>query len=114
MTPPPVVAPAPVVSGGCESFLPLVSKYDWDVKIMMAIMQAESTCRSDAIGDTQPIAGLLAHSCGLFQIRTLAGRPTCEQLKDPATNIDWAYRIYKGQGLRAWSVFSNGKYTRYL
>ena len=80
----------------------------------MAIMQAESGCTTAAVGDNYPIAGVHAASCGLFQIRTLAGRPDCESLKNPETNIDWAYKIYSGQGLRAWSVFTNGKYLKYL
>lgn len=105
---------APVAVGGCEAFRAIVSEFDWDVRIMMAIMEAETHCRPDAVGDNYVIAGLYAPSCGLFQIRTLQGRPSCEALKDPRTNVEWAHKIYKGQGLRAWSVFTNGKYQRYL
>lgn len=81
---------------------------------MMAIMEAETHCRADAVGDNFVIAGLYAPSCGLFQIRTLAGRPDCETLKNPETNVEWAYKIYTGQGLKAWSVYTNGKYAGYL
>ena len=78
-------------------------------------MQAESGCNQNAVGDTSPINGLLAHSCGLFQVRTLAGRPSCEQLKDPATNIQWAYKISgNGSNWRPWSVFTNGKYLKHM
>ena len=38
--------------GGCERFQPLLEKYDWDVRIMKAIMQAESSCNENATGDT--------------------------------------------------------------
>lgn len=81
---------------------------------MMAIMEAESGCISGKIGDNYPINGLLAPSCGLLQVRTLEGRPSCDQLKDPHTNIEWAHKIYTGQGLRAWSVFLSGKYLKFM
>lgn len=109
---PQVTRPAPV---GCEPYRSLVSKYDWNVQIAMAVMQAESSCNPSAVGDTNPINGLLAHSCGLFQVRTLKGRPSCEALKDPATNVEWAYRVYLGRGsFKPWSVFTSGKYLRFL
>lgn len=109
-------------TGGCEQYRQIMNKYDWDVRVMMAVMEAESynapakiSCDSQVEGDTWPIAGVLAHSCGLLQVRTIAEwRGTCEQLKDPEFNIDIAYKIYKGQGLTAWSVYSNGKYLKYL
>lgn len=99
---------------GCEAHRDEIAKYDWNVDLMVAIMKAESGCRTTAVGDNYPIRGLHAPSCGLFQIRTLGGRPSCEALKDPATNIAWAYRIYQGQGLGAWSVYSSGKYKAHL
>lgn len=103
-----VVAPAPVSPPqppvGCENYRGLMAQYNWNVNVAAAICQAESGGRPFAVGDDYPINGLHAPSCGLFQIRTLAGRPTCEALKDPATNIAWAYRIYLGQGYKAWSV----------
>lgn len=76
---------------------------------------AESGCNSDAVGDNYPINGLLAPSCGLYQIRTLQGRPTCEQLHDPAINIEWAYKISNGgSNWNPWSVFTNGKYLGFM
>lgn len=99
---------------GCEAHRSEIAKYDWNVNLMMAIMKAESGCRANAVGDNYPIRGLHAPSCGLMQIRSLSGRPSCEALKDPATNIAWAYRIYQGQGLKAWSVYTNGKYKSHL
>ena len=99
---------------GCEEYRSEISKYDWDVNLMMAIMKAESGCRTNAVGDDYPIGGVHAVSCGLFQVRSIGTRPSCSALKDPATNIAWAYRIYQGQGLKAWSVYSNGKYKAHL
>jgi hypothetical protein len=74
------------------------------VNTMIAIMEAESHCNASAVGDNYPINGVHAVSCGLLQIRTLDSRPSCDQLKDPATNIAWGYKIYTSQGYRAWSV----------
>jgi len=94
--------PQPII--GCEQYRLLLSQYDWNVNVMQAIMKAESSCSTNAVGDNYPINGIHAVSCGLLQIRTLASRPSCDQLKDPATNIAWGYKIYTSQGYRAWSV----------
>lgn len=115
-----IEAPKPVSEAinssghSCEQYRHIFSKYDWNVNQMMAIAMAESSCNTNAKGDDRVIGGLHAPSCGLTQVRTLKGRPTCEALKDPATNIEWAYKIYKGQGLKAWSMFNNGMYKKYL
>lgn len=114
------VAQKPLIEGAervpmtCVDYRDLVSKYDWPVDTILAIMRAESGCRYDAVGDTWAIAGLYAPSCGLMQVRTLAGRPSCEELKDPRTNVEWAYKLYKGGGLTHWSVYNNGAYRQWL
>lgn len=100
---------------GCAQYLPLVEKYDWDARIALAVMEAESHCKTDAVGDTWEIGGIVAPSCGLMQVRTIAEwRGTCEQLHNPEFNIDIAYKVYVGQGWKAWSVFNNGAYKKYL
>ena len=109
-----VPQPVPTPKQGCEAYRAEVAKYDWNITIAMAIMKAESGCRSNAVGDNYPIRGLHAPSCGLMQIRSLQGRPSCEQLKDPATNIAWAYKLYLGSGWYPWSVFKNGAYRNYM
>lgn len=95
------VATAPV---GCETYRHMVAQYDWNVDTMMYAMQKESGCNPNAVGDNYVIAGVYAPSCGLLQIRTLQGRPDCESLKNPTTNIEWAYKIWQSQGYRAWTV----------
>jgi len=118
-TPPP---PKYTRLGGCEQYRKLISQYDWNVRTMMAVMEAESfnrvekiSCDSQAVGDDFPIAGLHAVSCGLMQVRTVAAwRGTCDQLKDPEWNIATAYKIYQGQGMSAWSAYTNGSYLQYL
>lgn len=99
---------------GCLVYRSLLDIYDWDVDLMTAIMKAESGCKPDVVGDNYPIAGVYAPSCGLLQIRTLAGRPSCEILKDPKTNIEWAYKIFKSQGYNAWTVYQTSAYKRFL
>ena len=110
----PVSAPARASSGSCADYLPIIQKYDWNAGIAQAIMRAESSCVAGNVGDNYPIRGLHAPSCGLFQVRTLAGRPSCEQLKDPETNVAWAYRLYSESGWSPWTVFNNGTYRKYL
>ena len=82
---------------------------------MRAICQAESGGNSQAVGDDYVIAGLYAPSCGLWQIRTLAGRPSCDELKDPQTNLEWAWKISnQGTNWSPWSVYKSGKYLQYM
>nr|DAV53529.1 MAG TPA: hypothetical protein [Caudoviricetes sp.] len=94
-----------------------VGKYDWDAHVMLAIAKAESNLRKDAIGDTNITyvrnGRTYGYSVGVFQIRILEGREACDTFDIP-TNVSCAYRVYKSQGLRAWSVFTNGLYRRYL
>ena len=106
-----------VVLTDCEQLALELQKYDWDSRLMLAIATAESSCRSNAVGD-----GSLAYyqngrkygySVGFFQIRILPGREHCDTF-DIATNVACAYKIYQGQGLTAWSVYSNGMYAKYL
>lgn len=104
-TPPEPVATHPI---GCEHYRHLVQQYDWNVEVAIRIMQAESSCNPYSVGDNYPINGLHAPSCGLFQIRTLPGRPTCEELKNPEVNIAWANRLYQANGYSPWSVCNNG------
>ena len=100
---------------GCDRYKKLVDRYDWDKRVAMAVMRAESGCRANAVGDNYPIRGLHAVSCGLFQVRTVAKwRGTCKQLQKPSFNVKIAHKVYKGQGWKAWSVINNGKYLRYL
>ncbi len=72
---------------------------------MMYAMLKESSCNQNAVGDDYVIAGVYAPSCGLLQIRTVdPARGTCEQLKEPAFNIQKAYEIWKTQGYCSWTV----------
>ena len=99
--------PKPVVTypKGCENYRSLVTEYFGSkADTFLRIARAESGCNPAAVGDTYPINGLYAPSCGLFQIRTLSGRPTCTALKNPRTNVEWAYKIYQSQGFNAWTV----------
>jgi hypothetical protein len=85
-------------ASGFDFYRSIVEKYDWDIDTMMQIMVLESNLNPNAVGDL----GTAYVSCGLLQVRTLPGRPTCEELKDPERNISYAYEIYKTQGYNAW------------
>lgn len=67
------------------------------------IQALESGGRRDAVGDRYTINGVYAPSCGPMQIRTLPGRPSCEELK---TNMNLHFKkareILDQQGWRAW------------
>ena len=101
----------------CSDLVSEIKKYDWDHRTMLAIAKAESSCRAQAKGDTkltyQSNGRIYGYSIGFFQIRILPGREHCDSF-DVTTNVKCAYAIYKSQGLRAWSVYNNGKYKTYL
>lgn len=88
----------------------MTAKYDWDKAIAYGVCMAESGGNPKAFGD-----GNTAYpSIGLMQIRTLPGRPSKEQLEDPEFNVQYAYNMWKGQGWRPWSAYTNGAYKKYL
>ena len=84
---------------------------------MVAISKAESNCRTEARGDghiTYTKNGrLYGYSLSAFQVRILEGREHCDT-HDLATNVKCAYNIFNGQGYKAWSVYTNGKYKKFL
>jgi hypothetical protein len=79
---------------------------------MLAIMRAESGCNptNHNWGDGHATC---KGSFGLFQIGCVHGY-SVEYLSIPANNIAVAYKVWQGQGYRAWSVYTNGKFNNYL
>ena len=98
---------APVAaSGGCEAFRTIVSEFDWDVSIAMAVMRAESGCRPDAYNGSNYNG---SNDAGLFQINSIhveSGLITDSGRMDAKENVRAAYAIYRGSGWKAWSVCS--------
>lgn len=108
----------------CEQYRPLIARYDWDVRTMMAIMEAESTnpitgepCDAQVVGDTtltyQSNGRTYGYSKSLLQVRQLEGREHCDT-DNPEVIVKCGYDIWRGQGYSAWSVYTNGRYTQYL
>lgn len=90
----------------CEQYKFYIQQYDWDFDIATQIMMAESECNPTALNDN-PNTG--DYSVGLFQINLYGGnakhRPSEEELKDPKTNIEFAYKLYKSSGFQSqWGV----------
>lgn len=67
----------------------------------LAVMRAESGYNPSAIGDLsltyQGDGRREGMNCGLMQFRVLPGRPDCDALLDPATNVVNAWRIYQAR-----------------
>lgn len=106
---PPKKKPKPSYPKGCGNYATLIRKhFGASSGIALRVAKAESGCNPLAVGDNYAIRGLHAPSCGLFQIRTLSGRPSCEQLKNPETNVKWAKRLFLASGWQPWSVCKNG------
>jgi hypothetical protein len=80
---------------------------------MVAISQAESHCRHDAVGDTnltyEQYGRTYGYSIGPLQVRILPGREWCEE-----DYYECAHTIWSGQGYKAWTVYNNGAYLAYL
>jgi len=93
--------------------------------IALAVAKSESGLRADAVGDI-PLeyeyeGRTIGHSCGIFQIRVLPGRPDCETLKDVDTNIEFAKKLYdtklrngENQKFLPWSNWKNNRYLKFL
>lgn len=113
------VTPPEPPKTGCDAYDDLLARYFGDsIRIAKAVMQAESGCNPASVGDghlTYVQDGVTyGMSCGLFQIRFLPGRPSCEQMKNPSENIAYAGQMFAGQGWSPWSAFKNGSYLRHL
>lgn len=97
-TPQPTVAQtAPKqATGGCEQE---IAKYNWDYTTAVAVARAESGLRSDALNDN-PATG--DYSIGCMQINIYGAnayyRPSEQELKDPAVNVAYVYKLYTGNG----------------
>jgi hypothetical protein len=97
--------PLKIEKTDCEEYRSEIEKYDWPVETAMWVCYEESNGYPNAVGDTTT----KYVSVGLFQIRTLDGRPSEVELKDVKTNIEWAYKIWKEGGWQPWSVCHGGK-----
>jgi hypothetical protein len=88
-------------TGNCKAYEDLITSYDWPDEMAMRICAIESGGNPVAVGDknTEYV------SCGLMQIRTLPGRPDCEMLKDPETNVAYAYELWQRSGFHPWTAY---------
>ena len=81
---------------------------------MVAISKAESHCRADDVGDKTLTftknGRTYGYSIGALQVRILPGREWCET----GDYYECAHNIWKSQGYRAWSVYTNKRYLEYL
>lgn len=86
-------------------------------EIAVAVAMSESHLRSvkgDIPLEYEHQGKIIGHSCGIFQIRVLPGRPSCEELMDVDTNITWAKKLHEKSGWYPWSNYKNGAYKKYL
>lgn len=94
---------------GCEAYRSLLSQYNWDISIAMAVMQAESSCDPTQLSPTA--------DRGLMQINAVHAdmvNGNLDALYDPTTNIQVAYRVYLSQGWNGWSAYKSGAYLKFL
>lgn len=105
----PVVQPTPVepvvAHATCESE---IQKYQWDYNTAIAVARAESGLNPNALNNN-PATG--DYSVGCFQINLFGGnaasRPSEQDLRNPAVNVEFAYKLYSSNGhsfLGQWGV----------
>lgn len=94
-----------------------------DAKIAFAIAKSESGLRNvkgDIPLEYEYQGKIIGHSCGIFQIRVLPGRPSCDELMDIETNVRYAKKVYEsrkridGIGWTAWTNYQNGRYLAFM
>lgn len=108
-------------SGGshkCEDYRNLAKKYfPNSPNTALAVMKAESGCNPTAVGDGHlqyvQDGNTYGMSCGLMQVRSLPGRPTCAEMQNPEANIQYAAKLYASGGWSHWSVCKTGKVQCY-
>lgn len=93
----------------CEHYRALVSKYNWNVNVAMAVMRAESGCNPQAANWNDHHATCTG-SFGLFQL----GCFWISNPYNPEANVAKAYEIYSRSGWRPWGAYTSGAYRRYL
>lgn len=104
--PEPVAPAAP--AGTCQGE---IAKYDWAQGTALAVSFAESGYDVNTLNDN-PATG--DYSVGCFQINIYGAnartRPSEAELKDPAVNVAWAYKLYASNGhsfIGQWGVCRN-------
>lgn len=90
-------------SGSCEDYRHLVERYDWNVDVALAVMQAESGCNPNA-ANLNDNHGQCIGSFGLMQLACF----WTDNPHDPEENIAKAYEIYSRSGWTPWGVCTNG------
>lgn len=99
---------------GCKAYKSLLNKYDWDVHVASAIMQAESRCVADKNNAGLNYDGSVDY--GLMQINSIHADMVSNlgKLYIPEVNVGVAYKLYKAHGWTAWSTYNNGSYLEFL
>lgn len=107
-----------------RTVLRLAGWADDKLDLGQAIVQAESQCYSDAVGDLTLIGTKYGPSIGLFQVRSLRSPQSfggvdlwryAWPLLQPIFNAQAALAITKnGTDFSAWSVYTSGSYKQYL
>lgn len=82
--------------GSCQAE---IAKYGWRQDVALAVARAESGLRPTALNNNPATKD---YSVGCFQINIYGAnartRPSEAALKNPATNVAWAWKIYVANG----------------
>ena len=93
-------------SGLNMDLVDILSKYDWDVDLMSEIFYCESGHNPFAINYTDQHRGCTG-SFGIAQIGCGNYNGNSYDLLDTELNIKIAYKVFKEQGLKAWSCWKS-------
>lgn len=101
----------------CDAYKPLLAKYNWDTRIAMAVMKAESKCKPGEKSDTADHGLMQVNLPSHYPKLGCAAALTCSPgpLYDPETNIRVAYQVYAdSKGWGPWVTYKSGAYLQYL
>lgn len=104
----------PKYSAECDRYASIIGRYSWDIRIAMAVMQAESGCdpSSANLNDVHQDAKgniICKGSFGLMQISCHSG-----EVYDPERNIAIAWEKYKSRGWQPWGAYTDNRYKQFL
>lgn len=95
-----------------EYIITEIKKYDWNSKLAVAIMMAESHAKpkEQNMNDYHPV-GNCRGSFGLFQLACFRG--SWSDLVNPEYNIELAYELWKREGWHPWGAYKNKSYLKF-
>lgn len=83
-----------------------------DFTTALAVAEAESGLRQEAVNYNKIDGVVWSKDCGVFQVNDYYHDRACEMTAKE--NIEYAYKLYLKTGWTSWAAYNNGSYLKYL